>query len=55
MFSNPISNLDVAEPIEVDPGQNEVEIGDVFLQLPRKRRKRSECLLFCLKSKAKPI
>jgi type I restriction enzyme S subunit len=30
VFSNPISNPDMTEPIEVDPSQNEVEIGDVF-------------------------
>ena len=30
VFSNPISNPDMTEPIEVDLSQNEVEIGDVF-------------------------
>ena len=30
VFSNPISNPDMTEPIEIDPKQNEVEVGDVF-------------------------
>jgi len=30
VFSNPISSLKMTEPIEIDPKQNEVEIGDVF-------------------------
>ena len=30
VFSNPISNLEMTEPIEIDPKQNEVEVGDVF-------------------------
>lgn len=30
VFSNPISSLEMTEPIEIDPKQNEVEIGDVF-------------------------
>ena len=30
VFSNPISNPEMAEPIEIDPKQNEVEVGDVF-------------------------
>jgi len=30
VFSNPISKLDLAEPIEVDENQNEVKFGDVF-------------------------
>ena len=30
VFSNPISNPEMTEPIEIDPKQNEVEVGDVF-------------------------
>ena len=30
VFSNPISNPEITEPIEIDPKQNEVEVGDVF-------------------------
>ena len=30
VFSNPISNPEMTEPIESDPKQNEVEVGDVF-------------------------
>ena len=30
VFSNPISNPKMTEPIEIDPKQNEVEVGDVF-------------------------
>lgn len=30
VFSNPISNPKMNEPIEVDSNQNEVEVGDVF-------------------------
>ena len=30
VFSNPISNPEMNEPIEIDPKQNEVEVGDVF-------------------------
>ena len=30
VFSNPISNSEMTEPIEIDPKQNEVEVGDVF-------------------------
>ncbi len=30
VFSNPVSNPEMTEPIEIDPTQNEVEIGDVF-------------------------
>ena len=30
VFSNPISNPETTEPIEIDPKQNEVEVGDVF-------------------------
>jgi len=30
VFSNPISNPEMIEPIEIDPKQNEVEVGDVF-------------------------
>ena len=30
VFSNPISNPKMTEPIESDPKQNEVEVGDVF-------------------------
>ena len=30
VFSNPISNPKMNEPIEVDSKQNEVEVGDVF-------------------------
>ena len=30
VFSNPISNPGMTEPIEIDPKQNEVEVGDVF-------------------------
>ena len=30
VFSNPISNPEMTEPIEIDPKQNEVEVGDVL-------------------------
>ena len=30
VFSNPISNPEMTEPIEIDPKQNEVEVGDAF-------------------------
>ena len=30
VFSNSISNPEMTEPIEIDPKQNEVEVGDVF-------------------------
>lgn len=30
VYSNPISNPEMTEPIEIDPKQNEVEVGDVF-------------------------
>ena len=30
VFSNPISNPEMTEPIEIDSKQNEVEVGDVF-------------------------
>ena len=30
VFSNPISNPEMTEPIEIDPKQHEVEVGDVF-------------------------
>ena len=30
VFTNPISNPEMTEPIEIDPKQNEVEVGDVF-------------------------
>ena len=30
VFSNPISNPEMTEPIEIDLKQNEVEVGDVF-------------------------
>ena len=30
VFSNPISSPEMTEPIEIDPKQNEVEVGDVF-------------------------
>lgn len=30
VFSNPINNPEMTEPIEIDPKQNEVEVGDVF-------------------------
>ena len=30
VFSNPISNPEMTEPIEIDPKQNEVEVADVF-------------------------
>ena len=30
VFSNPISDPEMTEPIEIDPKQNEVEVGDVF-------------------------
>ena len=30
VFSNPISNPEMTEPIEIDPKQNAVEVGDVF-------------------------
>lgn len=30
VFSNPISNPEMTEPIEIDPKQKEVEVGDVF-------------------------
>ena len=30
VFFNPISNPEMTEPIEIDPKQNEVEVGDVF-------------------------
>ena len=30
VFSNPISNPEMTEPTEIDPKQNEVEVGDVF-------------------------
>ena len=30
VFSNPIGNPEMTEPIEIDPKQNEVEVGDVF-------------------------
>ena len=30
VFSNPLSNPEMIEPIEIDPNQNEVEVGDVF-------------------------
>ena len=30
VFSNPISNPEMTEPIEIDPKQNEVDVGDVF-------------------------
>ena len=30
VFSNPVSNPEMTEPIEIDPKQNEVEVGDVF-------------------------
>ena len=30
VFANPISNPEMTEPIEIDPKQNEVEVGDVF-------------------------
>ena len=30
VFSNPISNPEMTEPIEIDPKQNEIEVGDVF-------------------------
>ena len=32
VFSNPISNPKMNEPIEVDSKQNEVEVGDVFFR-----------------------
>lgn len=40
VFSNPISNPEMTEPIEIDPKQNEVEVGDVFLPLRPKRPKK---------------
>ncbi|MEZ3485892.1 MAG: restriction endonuclease subunit S [Lachnospiraceae bacterium] len=30
VFSNPISDPEMTEPIEIDPKQNEVKVGDVF-------------------------
>ena len=30
VFSNPISNPEMTKPIEIDPKQNEVEVGDVL-------------------------
>lgn len=30
VFSNPVSNPEMTEPIEIDPKQEEVEVGDVF-------------------------
>ena len=30
VFSNPVSAPEMTEPIEIDPRQNEVQVGDVF-------------------------
>lgn len=30
VFSNPVSDPEMTEPIEIDPRQNEVQVGDVF-------------------------
>ena len=41
VFSNPISNPKMNEPIEVDSKQNEVEVGDVFFTTSSETPKRS--------------
>lgn len=40
VFSNPISNPKMTEPIESDPKQNEVEVGDVFFTTSSERPKK---------------
>ena len=46
VFSNPVSNSNQTENVEIDERQNEAKYGDIFLQPLQRYQKKLVCLLF---------